>query len=90
MKEVAKKILSKEPMLAAEIWKRATSEWGYWSRQSLYTILKDKKVFCRQGEKFALANGTKFPAVHDVNVDDKEAENFINQVQSNQVVSNVQ
>ena len=81
LKEVVKQVIITGPLTAADIWKQATSKWGYWSRQSLYNVLKDEKVFARQGEKFALVNSM---------VDDAEAEKFVKQVESNQAVSSVQ
>lgn len=83
LKEAVKQVIlaNNGTMSAADIWKQATTKWGYWSRQSLYNVLKDEKSFSRQGEKFALAHST---------VDDAEADKFVQQVESNTVVSNVQ
>jgi len=83
LKEAVRQIImaGSSPMPAAEIWKLATAKWGYWSRQSLYNVLKDEKSFSRQGEKFALATNS---------VDDAEAEKFVKQVESRQAVSSGQ
>jgi len=83
LKEAVKQIIvaGGNPMTAADIWKQATAKWGYWSRQSLYNVLKDEKSFSRAGEKFSMSRST---------VDDAEADKFVQQVESNTVVSNVQ
>ena len=82
LKDAVKQILAdKNQMSAADIWKKATSKWGYWSRQSLYNVLKDEKSFSRHEDQFSLFNNK---------VDDAEAESFISQVESSQAVSSVQ
>jgi hypothetical protein len=79
LKEVVRQIVANDSMSAAEIWNQATEKWGYWSRQSLYNVLKDGRLFSKQDDKFSLAN-------HFMD----EAEKFIKQVADNQVVKNVQ
>lgn len=55
LKQAIQEVLANGPLQAADIWKAATGKYGYWSRQSLYTALKDTKTFVNVNKKFQLA-----------------------------------
>lgn len=68
------------PMSAADIWKAATGQYGYWSRQSLYNALKDEKLFSRNDDKFSLLAKAK---------SDAKAEEFVATVAADPSISKV-
>ena len=90
LKQIVKGYLSVGPMEQSEIYRKACSEYGKWSRQSLYSALKDEKTFEKVGESSYQIRD------HGVVISKAEADGpsdldkFIDEVESNSSVSSVQ
>jgi hypothetical protein len=83
LKEVVLGIIKDSgPLTAAEIWNKATEKHGYWSRTSLYNLLKkNPKTFKKTGDKFCISNSEAEPK------EGAEVDEFVKQVEQDQTVS---
>jgi hypothetical protein len=83
LKQAAQNVMSSNGgvMTAADIWKATVSQYGYWSRQSLYKALEDEKVFTRNSEnKFSLVGKSKSDDKADAFVADVAADVAISKI----------
>lgn len=80
LKDVLRSLIRKNGSLTApDLYKAATQAYGYWSRQSLYNVLKDTTAFKKVGDKFEEVGGEY--------TSDDEAEKFVESVKNNQATA---
>jgi len=90
LKDAIRELLkaSGAPMSMPDIYNQIVEKWGYWSRQSFYNVIRDKKNFKSDDDEMFT------PVEGEVQVTDKEADEFVASVASSteigQAVSNVQ
>ena len=68
---------------ATDLYYTACGRWGYWSRQSLYNSLKDKKTFRKVGDLYEVVTKPQ----KGTGTQDAEADAFVKTVTKDQTVS---
>ena len=87
LKDVISDILRKAttPQTTADIYKQVVAEVGYFSRQSVYSALKDSKLYAKTGDVYQLKDvSSSAPAVSDEEIDE-----FVDKATNNQAVAAV-
>lgn len=74
-------IASGGPDTKADLYRKVTDKYGYWSRQSFYNALKDKKLFKDVDGKIQVAGPTS------VKTSDADAKKFVESVERDQTVA---
>ena len=82
MKDAIRESIGSEgPDTKANLYHRVTSKYGYWSRQSFYNALKDKKSFREVDGKILDVSS------RPVQTTDEEAQKFVESGQRDQTVA---